>query len=46
MKREFQRWFEMKLRGKHPKGRPRARWEHQARKDVAQREGRQIMGRN
>jgi hypothetical protein len=28
----------MKVKGKHPRGRPRSRWEQQVREDVTQRE--------
>jgi hypothetical protein len=32
-------FFNMKVKGKCPSGRPRSRWEQQVRKDVTQREG-------
>jgi hypothetical protein len=30
----------MEVKGKRPRGRPRSRWEQQARKEVTQKEGR------
>jgi hypothetical protein len=36
----------MKVKGRHSRGRPRSRGEQQVRKDVTQREGREAMGRS
>jgi hypothetical protein len=40
MKRITKKVFNMKVKGKHPRGRLRSRWEQQVRTDITQKEGR------
>jgi hypothetical protein len=35
--------YNMKVKGKHPRRRPRSRWEHKVRKYVTQKEGRKKL---